>query len=73
METKLKRWMKAQGMTVNRLASALGLCRSWTSHILAGSKCGIDVMVRIEKLTKGAVTIADMLQYRKEHKKEGKE
>lgn len=64
MSKKLKEWLVSKGMSVSDLARELGVSRSWASFIANGGRGSAKMMMDIDFLTKGEVSILD---YFKEH------
>ena len=65
----LKAYLKSRGMTANEFAKIAGLSKSGMSKYLSKNRLpDLLIAVKIEKITKGAVTIEDMIKYYKSGK-----
>jgi transcriptional regulator with XRE-family HTH domain len=61
-ETKLSLWLDAAGITRDALAKQLELARGYVDLICSGSRRpSLEVALRIEKLTRGAVPASSWL------------
>ncbi len=56
---KLQAWLKKSGMTQAALAGRLGVSQGRISQLIAGDVPSLELALKIESLTKGAVTPAD--------------
>lgn len=59
-ETKLSRWIDASGMSRDEVALKLGVARTYLDKLCRGQhRAGLDVALRLEKLTRGAIPVSD--------------
>ena len=59
--SKLRTWRVNRGWTQEDLGKSLGLSsKGQVSQIESGNGVTIDIAIRIDRLTKGAVTVADL-------------
>lgn len=62
METKLHLFMKANRLSDEEVASIVGRDRTTIARVRRGSKNpSLELAVKIERMTNGAVRVADML------------
>ena len=61
-ETKLSRWIDASGMTRDTVAVELGVARTYLDKLCRGQhRPGLEVALRLEKLTAGEIPATDWL------------
>jgi len=59
----LEHYRRANDLTMRELAKKLGLSLGFTSDLTKRkATCSLDVAVKIEKLTKGAVSCRDLIK-----------
>jgi len=62
-ETKLSRWIDAQGLLRDKVAVQLGIGRTYLDKLCRGkSRPSLELAVEIEKLTRGAIPASDWLK-----------
>ncbi len=59
---RLSEWLKNQGKTQEWLARALGVTQGRVSQIARGGTDSLPLALKIEKLSKGAVTTVELLR-----------
>ncbi len=58
---KLKKYIKENDMTVSGFARESGISRTTITHALKGGEIYLSIAVKIEKFTKGSVSIKDLM------------
>lgn len=65
----LKKWMKKNGLTQSDVAKAVGCSVTTISNIANGKfPDSVDILIELEKLTKGEVTIEELIKHKKQNR-----
>ena len=57
---RLERWIARAGLSQRAAAKKLGIAQNYPGILVRGdARPGVEIAVRIEKVTKGAVRVAD--------------
>jgi transcriptional regulator with XRE-family HTH domain len=62
-ETKLSKWIDAQDLTRDQVATKLSVGRTYLDKLCRGaSRPSLELAIEIEKLTRGAIPASEWLQ-----------